>query len=186
MSANLILLIIQYFGLNVKYIFAVWSFPRGRFFLPNLKDWDSKTDYSLERVSIDKNIEDRFGHIGDMGWEERKMSHIDDDAAANSDGIFVAEIEGEIAGYITTRLNHSTRIGGIPNLAVLPQFQRRGIGRRLIEKALAYLQAEGMLYARIETLEQNPIGTSFYPAMGFTEVARQIHYIQPLSKSDVR
>ena len=48
MSANLILLIIQYFGLNVKYIFAVCSFLRGRFFLPKLKHWDSKTDYSLE------------------------------------------------------------------------------------------------------------------------------------------
>ena len=55
MSANLILLIIQYFGLNVKYIFAVWSFPRGRFFLPKLKHWDSKTDYSLDG-EIDKII----------------------------------------------------------------------------------------------------------------------------------
>lgn len=141
------------------------------------------TAICFEKVSIDKNIEDRFGRIGDMAWEERKTSHIDDDAAANPDGLFVAEVEGEIAGYITTRLNRSTRIGGIPNLAVLPQFQRRGIGRQLIEKALAYLRAEGMLYARIETLEQNPIGTSFYPSMGFTEVARQIHYIQPLSAS---
>ena len=143
------------------------------------------TAICFEKVSIDKNIEDRFGRIGDMGWKERKMSHIDDDAATNSDGIFVSEIDGEIAGYITTRLNRSSGIGGIPNLAVLPKFQRRGIGRQLIEKALAYLEEEGMLYARIETLEQNPVGTSFYPAMGFTEVARQIHYIQPLSKSKV-
>ena len=143
------------------------------------------TAICFEKVSIDKNIEDRFGRIGDMGWKERKMCHINDDAAANPDGIFVAEVDGEIAGYITTRLNPSTRIGGIPNLAVLPQFQRRGIGRQLIEKALTYLQVEGMSYARIETLEQNPIGTSFYPAMGFTEVARQIHYIQPLSKPNL-
>ena len=140
------------------------------------------TAICFEEVSIDKNIEDRFGRIGDMDWKARKLSHIDDDAAANPDGIFVAEVDGEIAGYITTRLNAATRIGGIPNLAVLPKFQRRGIGRRLIEKALAYLQAEGMLYARIETLAQNPVGTHFYPDMGFTEVARQIHYIQPLSK----
>ncbi len=142
------------------------------------------TAICFEKVSIDKNIEDRFGCIGDVGWKERKMSHIDDDAESNPDGFFVAEVDGEIAGYITTRLNRLTQIGGIPNLAVLPQFQRRGIGRQLIEKALAYLQAEGMLYARIETLDQNPVGTSFYPTMGFTEVARQIHYIQPLSKSN--
>ena len=154
-----------------------------------MRNWKTEfqqiTAICFEKVSIDKNIEDRFGCIGDVGWEERKMSHIDDDAAANPDGIFVAEVDGEIAGYITTRLNLSTRIGGIPNLAVLPQFQRRGIGRQLIEKALTYLQVEGMLYARIETLEQNPVGASFYPAMGFTEIARQIHYIQPLSKPNV-
>ena len=30
-------LTILHFGLNVKYIFALWSFPRGRFFLPNLQ-----------------------------------------------------------------------------------------------------------------------------------------------------
>lgn len=138
------------------------------------------TAICFEKVSIDKNIEMQFGRIGDMSWEERKMSHIDDDASANPAGIFVAEVNGEIAGYITTRLNPATRIGGIPNLAVLPQFQRRGIGRQLIEKALAYLREEGMLYARIETLEQNPVGTSFYPTMGFTEIARQIHYIRPL------
>ena len=65
---------------------------------------------------------------------------------------------------------------------MLPQFQRQGIGRQLIEKALAYLQVEGMLYARIETLEQNPVDTNFYQAMGLTEIARQIHYIQPLPK----
>ena len=143
------------------------------------------TAICFEKVSIDKNIEDRFGRIGGIDWKERKMAHIDDDAAANPDGLFVAEVDGEIAGYITTRLNRSTRIGGIPNLAVLPQFQRRGIGRQLIEKALAYLEAEGMLYARIETLEQNPVGTSFYPTMDFTEVARQVHYIRPLQTQAV-
>lgn len=138
------------------------------------------TAICFEKVSIDKNIEDRFGRIGDMDWKERKMSHIDDDTEANPDGVFVAEVDGEIAGYITTRINHTTRIGGIPNLAVLPQFQRRGIGKQLIEKALAYLRSEGMLYARIETLEQNPVGARFYPSMDFTEIARQIHYIKPL------
>ena len=152
--------------------------------LSDLQTLREITAICFEKVSIDKNIEDRFGRIGNVGWEERKMSHIDDDAAANPEGIFVAEVDSEIAGYITTRLNPSTQIGGIPNLAVLPDFQRRGIGRQLIEKALAYLQEAGMLYARIETLEQNPVGTSFYPAMGFTEIARQIHYIQPLSKSN--
>ena len=34
--------IIPQFGLKVKCFLTLWSFPRGRFFLPNLKDWVSK------------------------------------------------------------------------------------------------------------------------------------------------
>ena len=38
-----------------------------------------------------------------------------------------------------------------------------------------------MTVAKIETLEQNPIGRHLYPSVGFIEVARQIHYAMPLS-----
>ncbi len=138
------------------------------------------TAICFEDVSIDRNIEAKFGVIGEVDWKQRKMSHINADVEANPDGVFVAEIDGEIAGYITTRINHWTKIGGIPNLAVHPKFQRRGLGKQLIETALAHFQAEGMRYAKIETLEQNQIGSTFYPQMGFVEVARQIHYVRPL------
>jgi hypothetical protein len=37
-----------------------------------------------------------------------------------------------------------------------------------------------MTVAKIETLEQNPIGRSLYPSLGFVEIARQIHYAMPL------
>ena len=138
------------------------------------------TAICFEGVSIDKNIEDKFGLINGLDWKQRKMPHIDNDVEANADGIFVAEIDGEVAGYITSYVNHRTKIGGIPNLSVHPDFQQRGFGRQLIEAALAYFKEEGMLYARIETLEQNQIGTAFYPKMGFVEIARQIHYIRQL------
>ena len=138
------------------------------------------TAICFEGVSIDKNIEDTFGIINELDWTQRKMPHINDDVAANADGVFVAEIGGEVAGYITTHVNHRTKIGGIPNLSVHPDFQQQGLGTQLIETALVYLKEEGMLYARIETLEQNQVGAAFYPKMGFVEIARQVHYIRPL------
>ena len=135
----------------------------------------------FEGVSVDKNIEDRFGIIAGVDWKERKRAHIDHDASRNPDGIFVAEVNGQIAGYVTTDFNRKTKIGDITNLAVSPEFQRRGLGRLLLETALTYLQQAGMLQARIATLAQNQIGADFYPRMGFVEVARQIHFIRPLS-----
>ena len=134
----------------------------------------------FEHVSIDKNIEDHFGIVGGVDWKTRKALHIDVDAEANPNGIFVAEIEDKVVGYITTRIDTITKIGQIPNLAVLPNFQQKGFGQRLIQVALDYFKAKGMLMAKIETLAQNPVGTTFYPKMGFVEVARQIHYVHPL------
>jgi len=132
-------------------------------------------------VSIDRNIEERFGPIHGVGWQERKARHIEADIAANAEGIFVFEAEGgQVAGFVTARADLETRIGSIPNLAVDPDHQGRGIGRQLIDCALAYLRSAGMLYARIETLEQNARCTGFYPRLGFEEIARQIHYIMPL------
>jgi ribosomal protein S18 acetylase RimI-like enzyme len=131
-------------------------------------------------VGIDYNIEQRYGVINRMDWQSRKVRHIDADIAANAAGIFVAEEAGEVIGYITTRIDQTSKIGSIPNLGVLPAHRGAGIGRQLIETATAYAKAEGMAYLRIETLDQNPIGQYLYPSCGFEEIARQIHYIKPL------
>ncbi len=87
-----------------------------------------------------------------------------------------------MVGYVTTRLSPTSGIGWIPNLAVDPAHQGKGLGRALLEHALEFFRARGMEIARIETLEQNPIGQSLYPSLGFAEVARQIHYAMRLNR----
>lgn len=132
-------------------------------------------------VSIDADIEARFGLIGGRDWRWRKRRHLDADVEGDrARGVFVWEEDGAPVGYITTRLDPESRIGWIPNMAVLPQFQGRGIGRRLMEHALDFLRQSGMEAAKIETLAQNAIGSRFYPSAGFQEVARQIHYFMRL------
>ena len=137
----------------------------------------------FDGVSIDQNIEKRFGIIAGRTWQWRKVRHIDADVEANAAGIFVVEDKGRVIGYITTRIDHDSKIGSIPNMAVLPDYQGGGIGRRLMKTALDHFRAEGMEYARIETLDQNDIGADFYPKAGFVEVARQIHYAMPLGET---
>lgn len=138
------------------------------------------TAICFDGVSIDQNIEKQFGMIAGRTWQWRKVRHIDADADANPSGIFVAEENGSVIGYITTRLDHDSKIGWIPNMAVLPGYQGRGMGKQLMQTALDYLRVSGMEYAKIETLDQNAIGSTFYPKTGFVEIARQIHYVMPL------
>ena len=119
------------------------------------------TAVCFDGVSIDHNIEKMFGQIDGKNWQWRKVRHIDVDVAANTDGIFVAEEDGEVIGYITARVDHEGKIGWIPNISVRPEHQKRGLGRRLLQRALDYFRAEGMQIARIETLVQNEVGQRF-------------------------
>ncbi len=140
------------------------------------------TARAFEGVSIDQNIEARYGVVHGVRWQERKARHIENDLAVNPAGIFVFEDAGRIAGFISCRFDRQTLIGSIPNLAVHPGHQGKGIGKQLIAAGLAYLRSLGMKFVRIETLEQNRRCVALYPRLGFREVARQIHYIMPLDK----
>ena len=132
-------------------------------------------------VSLDHALEEKLGgELGGHDWRWRKARHIDDDVAAHADGIFVAEGEGKVFGYISTFVDREAGRGRIPNLAVDAAARGHGIGRALIEHALDYFRREKLTYAVIETMESNPIGQTLYPATGFQEIARQVHYAQRL------
>ena len=135
---------------------------------------------SFEGVSIDRNIETQFGPVAGKTWQERKARDVTTDCEVQPEGVFIAEAEGEVVGYVTTRLDRFTRIGRIPNLAVDPRYRGQGLGTELIEHAIAWMREQGMAMAKIETLVQNERGQALYPRFGFQEVARQIHYVMPL------
>ncbi len=139
------------------------------------------TQQAFPGSSIDKLMEEKHGVLNGTPWHVRKRAAIDADCDANPDGIFVAEDEhGAVMGYITTRLWDEIRMGWIPNIAVDPVCQGQGIGRRLIQTALDYFRAEGMTHAKLETLAINETGQHLYPAMGFEELVRQIHFTMEL------
>ena len=138
------------------------------------------TAICFDGVSIDRNIEKCYGRIAGKDWRWRKKRHIDADVEANATGVFVAEDDGMTVGYITTRIDQESKIGWIPNLSVLPETQKMGVGRKLIDTAIDYCKSQGMEYVRIETLDQNDVGLHFYTKYGFQEVARQVHYIMPI------
>ena len=145
--------------------------------LPVLKEI---TVEAFDGASIDQIIERRYGLLNGGDWKSRKARHIDVDAARETSYIFVAEIDGEIVGYVTSWTDGAAGIGHIPNIAVAAGYRGQGIGRRLIEHALGHFRGMGMTHARIETLADNEVGYHLYTSMGFQELARQVHFIMPL------
>lgn len=147
------------------------------------RDLERLIDLTVESfpgVTLEQNVEQALGVLHGKDWRWRKGRHIEEDVAANPEGIFVAEDDGLLVGYVTTRIDREAGKGRIPNLAVDQSLRGQGLGRRLIERALQYFREQGMSYAMIETMAQNEIGQHLYPACGFQEVARQVHYARRL------
>lgn len=134
----------------------------------------------FEPVSIEAAIDRRWHGLLPAPWGERKWRAMQSEVVEHPEGCFVAELDGELVGYITTTAIPEHAVGRIPDLAVDARARGLGIGRLLLEHALAYFRAQGLRLARIETLSHNEIGRHLYPSVGFVEVATQIHFAIPL------
>lgn len=80
-------------------------------------------------------------------------------AAVNPDGAVI----GYAGGYLVPR-EACFHLGEID---VHPDYQRRGIGRRLISAILVQAQARGMRQASLTTDRLAPFNARFYETMGF-------------------
>jgi [ribosomal protein S18]-alanine N-acetyltransferase len=83
-----------------------------------------------------------------------------------------------IAGYVVTWVVFDQ--GDLSNLAVDPALRRRGIGRRLLEAAIAGARAAGARALFLEVRESNAAALGLYSSRGFTPVGRRRgYYRQP-------
>ena len=135
---------------------------------------------AFEGVSIDHNIDLRLGLVRGPRLAVRKSRDIDRDIDVL--GATACRRPGRTTRERCCGLRHDAvrprdaRSAGFTTWPWRREARGQGLGRRLIEHALAHFRAAGMTIAKIETLEQNAVGRHLYPSMGFVEVARQIHY----------
>lgn len=79
---------------------------------------------------------------------------------------FVAEEAGRVVGAILT--GHDGRRGYISHTAVAGTQRRRGVGRALVEAALAALRDERISKVNLVVFARNAAGNAFWERMGFT------------------
>ncbi len=89
----------------------------------------------------------------------------------------VAEVNGEVAGYVMCRIEHGLsklnklsvkKLGHVISIAVLPEYRRRGIATKLLNKAMRILKEEyscGEVYLEVR-VSNNP-AIHLYQKLGF-------------------
>jgi putative acetyltransferase len=94
--------------------------------------------------------------------------------SGSTGGIWLAEIDGDVAGCIALR-QFTHDCAEMKRLYVRPKFRGRGVGRKLVERVLAV--AAGKSYSRVcfDTLPSMTGAIALYKLLGFTEIEPYCH-----------
>ena len=80
---------------------------------------------------------------------------------------FVAEDNGKIVGTILA--GHDGRRGLFHHVSVLPEYQKQGIGKMLVDNAMDALEKEGITKVLLVVFKDNDNGNAFWEHIGFTK-----------------
>jgi ribosomal-protein-alanine N-acetyltransferase len=86
----------------------------------------------------------------------------------------VAQTGSRVAGYLIGREVAGT--GEILNLAVTPDFRRRGVGRGLLRAGLSHFRRRGVDEVFLEVRESNQSAQALYLSSGFRPVGQRTAY----------
>jgi ribosomal protein S18 acetylase RimI-like enzyme len=107
-------------------------------------------------------------------------SYIEDmfaDCKVHCGTVLVAEVDGVVAGFIAVQAKvlqdeideEPYEVAYISDVAVLPEYRRRGIGAALLQRAEAFALTQGARWLRIGVLGKNRVAIGIYRNAGFED-----------------
>ena len=115
-----------------------------------------------------EKVYDLWVHTAGMGLNTTDDSKegIEKYLLRNLNTCFVAEENGELIGVIMS--GHDGRRGFIHHTTVRDEYRGKGIGKELVDSALAALEKEGIHKVALVAFEKNVLGYTFWEKVGFT------------------
>lgn len=140
-------------------------------------DVNAENAFDFGRVIYDAWGETYRGLIPDEVLDGRSLERWTEMAKVRPDGKRIAYIEGETAGIVaflpSSREFCTHRDSSeIVALYVLKRFQRRGVGKALLQRALRELNAERVT---LFVLKGNENAVGFYKRMGFGFTGKELN-----------
>jgi ribosomal protein S18 acetylase RimI-like enzyme len=96
---------------------------------------------------------------------------VEEELKRESDASFVAEVDGEIVGYMISYITHGNfgldRCGWIAMLGVDPKYMGQGIGKRLAEEIFRYYKKKRVKNVLTSVRWDSTDVLSFFKTLGF-------------------
>lgn len=140
---------------------------------------------SLWRAMMDihASLDARFHFVADAEAEFAK--HARRMMRSGCSRIFVCDAGGAVVGYVLVEtqvrppIYPAGRYGFISDLCVSARYRRRGIGRALAERAVAWLRSQGVNAVELFAAERNEDALAFWSALGFEPYLRMLRMDWP-------
>ena len=84
--------------------------------------------------------------------------------------------DGSVSGYICMMMVLDE--GSVLNVAAHPQLRRKGIGKRMIQAALAEFRSRGASFVALEVRPTNKAAMTMYEGLGFVVTGRRKAYYE--------
>jgi len=145
-----------------------------------IRPFIAKEIEQIGEISSDAFTHSRF--IRDGNLEPEQVYQVYREWAINccngrSDEVLVAEIEGNVAGFITCNIesveNSEKKYGDIQLLAVSKDYRGKGAGSSLVLGAQAWFKQRGCEFVDVDTENSNDTSLAIYKKHGFTPTYSQ-------------
>ena len=133
---------------------------------------------SFEPITWQKTLDETVGPLNGRDWRARWRARLK--KVFEAQVVLVGEEQGQLAAMSTASLDRETALGYIDILAVARPFQRRGVGREMLQGMIAHLKSQEMRYVQLECLTGNAVGNALYASEGFQEIARHIRWFREI------
>jgi ribosomal protein S18 acetylase RimI-like enzyme len=100
-------------------------------------------------------------------------SDADTIATLEADTVFVAELDGEPAGYVA--VVHAAHAVRIEHLLVSPRHEHEGVGRQLLDYAQGYAISRGATALQVVVEPGNRRALDFYRGRGFAAAGEDVY-----------
>ncbi len=132
-------------------------------------------------IAFHTQLDRRF--LTAKGARESFLRHISGTILRSPDhALIVAEVDGEVAGFLIAKLEYGGPIflnpnfGYITDACVDEAHRRLGLGHRLFDAARQWFRARGMTNIRVSVATENPVACAFWRDLGFRPFMERLWY----------